>query len=72
MVGSLVNSTASSHLMTQASHCDLDGPLLVATDSGYSGGYGWGVMDDDVTPSGRLVLPSGPGLGLVSKPPTAV
>ncbi len=68
MVGSLVNSTGSSHLMTQASHCDLDGPLLVATDSGFDHGYGWGTLADG-TPSGDMLLPTGPGLGLTRRVP---
>ena len=58
MVGSLVNSTASAHLMPLASHCDLDGPLLVATECEYTGGFSWGTMvlaGAGATCSGELV-----------------
>jgi hypothetical protein len=63
MVGSLVNSAASSHLMFLASHCDLDGPLLVLTPCEFEGGFGWGMWEDG-SPSGDLVMASGGGIGL--------
>jgi hypothetical protein len=63
MVGSTINSTASAHLMPLASHGDLDGPLLVKTASGYRGGLGFST-DAAGAPTGDLVYPVLPGLGL--------
>jgi L-alanine-DL-glutamate epimerase-like enolase superfamily enzyme len=57
MISSSVSTTAAAHLSPLADFADLDGHLLVADDP-------WrGVSVKD----GRLVLPEGPGLGLVRR-----
>ena len=58
MISSSVSITAAAHLSPLVDYADLDGNLLIANDP-YSG----------VTVSkGKLILPSGPGLGLGLKP----
>ena len=59
MVSSSVSVTAAAQLSPLVDYADLDGNLLIANDP-Y---VGVGVE------AGRLVLPSGPGLGLVPAPP---
>ena len=41
MVGSALNSTASAHMLPLATHCDLDGDLLVRSDGSLAGGFQW-------------------------------
>lgn len=58
MVSSSCSVTAAAHLAPLVDHVDLDGNLLLANDP-YRG-----VTVD----KGRLILPSGPGLGLTVQP----
>jgi L-alanine-DL-glutamate epimerase-like enolase superfamily enzyme len=58
MVSSSVAITAAAHLSPLVDYADLDGNLLIGNDP-YTG-----VLVKD----GRLVLPAGPGLGLVPAP----
>jgi L-alanine-DL-glutamate epimerase-like enolase superfamily enzyme len=54
MISSSVSVTAAAHLSPLVDYADLDGNLLIANDPF----VGVGVKD------GKLVLPTGPGLGL--------
>ena len=54
MVSSSVSVTAAAHLSPLVDYADLDGNLLIANDP-FSGVK---------VVNGKLVLPSGPGLGL--------
>ena len=56
MVSSSVSVTAAAHLSPLVDYADLDGNLLIANDP-YKG---------VTVKNGKLVLPSGPGLGLVN------
>jgi L-alanine-DL-glutamate epimerase-like enolase superfamily enzyme len=55
MVSSSVTITAAAHLSPLADYADLDGNLLISNDP-YSGVK---------VEKGKLILPDGPGLGLV-------
>jgi L-alanine-DL-glutamate epimerase-like enolase superfamily enzyme len=63
MIGCMVSSsctvTAAAHLSPLVDYADLDGNLLVANDP-------WGGVRVD---KGKLLLPTGPGLGLVRSSP---
>ena len=59
MVESAILSTAAAHLSPLVDWADLDGPFLVARDP-FAG------MTYD---AGQIVLPAGPGLGVVEKAP---
>ncbi len=61
MVESAILSTAAAHLSPLVDWADLDGPFLVARDP-FAG------MTYD---AGQIVLPAGPGLGVVEKAPAA-
>ena len=46
MVGSGLNSNAIAHLLPLATHCDVDGALLVQpTEEGFYGGFSWNTRD---------------------------
>jgi hypothetical protein len=62
MVGSALNSTAASHVLPLATHCDLDGQLLMKPEPGLHGGFTW-VMDGSL-PVGNVQLPDIPGVGV--------
>jgi len=61
MIGCMIESslaiTAAAHLTPMADYADLDGPLLIADDPFTGVRY----------ERGKLVLPNGPGLGVVRK-----
>jgi L-alanine-DL-glutamate epimerase-like enolase superfamily enzyme len=57
MVESAILSTAAAHLSPLVDWADLDGPFLVARDP----------FDGLQYASGKIVLPAGPGLGVVEK-----
>jgi L-alanine-DL-glutamate epimerase-like enolase superfamily enzyme len=54
MISSSCSCTAAAHLSPLVDYCDLDGNLLIANDP-YEGVK---------VQKGKLVLPTGPGLGL--------
>jgi L-alanine-DL-glutamate epimerase-like enolase superfamily enzyme len=58
MIETSVAVTAAAHLAPLAQYVDLDGPLLISNDPMR------GVRYEDA----RLILPTGPGLGLVAQP----
>ncbi len=62
MVESAILTTAAAHLSPLADYADLDGPFLTAFDPFA------GVTYD----GGKLVLPLGPGLGIIEREPSAV
>jgi L-alanine-DL-glutamate epimerase-like enolase superfamily enzyme len=57
LIESALSITAASHLVPLLDYADLDGNLLVADDPFA------GVRCE----AGRLILPTGPGLGVVQK-----
>ena len=57
MVESAILSTAAAHLSPLVDWADLDGPFLVARDP----------FDGMHYANGKIVLPDGPGLGVVEK-----
>jgi len=61
MVESAVCATAAAHLSPFADWADIDGPFLVKDDP-FSG-----VSYDH----GKLIVPNGPGLGVVERAPAA-
>jgi hypothetical protein len=58
MVGSSLNSTGASHVLPLATHCDLDGGLLVADNKGATGGFVWSMADGECSYSANTI----PGL----------
>ncbi|HTV18734.1 MAG TPA: hypothetical protein VMG12_08690, partial [Polyangiaceae bacterium] len=57
MIESSVAVTAAAHLAPLCQHVDLDGALLIENDP----------FEGVALQQGRLLLPDGPGLGLVAR-----
>ncbi len=62
MVGSALNSTGAAHVLPLATHCDLDGQLLMKPEAGLCGGFTWRFQDG--VPLGDVQLPTVAGVGV--------